>query len=257
MNGLETDIHKKKYSQIEKENKQEISSNSYNNNRNNNKKFGINSSNQLSKNYLKSWLIKNLKLILMRAVYVLFKNKSLLIKAFRNISDNFLTHFQVFVKSFLSSLVSISSFRFMLSISLISLLNRLVSSVLNKYNKISFFNKNYDIRVMNKYLSFFIAFFISILISERSEITNYLIISSIIRVIHQIISNYLKERNILQIDCKLYSFIMCLIPCSMWFFIMYWHPSFTSITGPVDAHCNLDAFEKMELAKMRSIMRLV
>lgn len=229
------------------------------------------------RSFISSWLLKNIELLTMRAFFVLFKYKNLMMKIINNKKTNVGEHIYNFFKAFSSSFFSLSSVRFVCGISFISLLNKVFQFLFNKLDKLIFnSSKNNNKRDRNaagndnnesssdgsksviiKCLSIFFASLISILISEKSEITNYLILSIIVRIFHNVVSNYFKECNILQYDNKIYYFFLWSVPAMLWSLIMYWHPGFSSIVKPVESYMNLIGTESVELNTMRKVTKIV
>lgn len=195
--------------------------------------------NQNFSSFLLSWGFKNIKLFGIRLLYCIYNSKNLLKKSF-----------SAFLNNIISNFFSLSTARFSLGITTIPLLHKLFS-LLKDYLNVKI-DKN-----LFESLSMCISSFISALIIEKSTFTNYILISIVLRIIHNYISQYLSSKNILQTKNKIYSYIIIAIPCIIWMLLMDYHPSYLALVKPTDAYSNFTKEEIIEMNYIRNKKKLV
>jgi hypothetical protein len=189
--------------------------------------------------FMVNWLIKNLKLCGIRLIYCLFSSKKLLKKGLFK-----------FIDKIKNEIFSTSTLRFTLGITIIPFLNK-VFLILKDYLQIKI-----DSNIFEAF-SMFISSFLCSTIIENSAFTNYILISIIFRVIHNYISKYLSNKNILQTETKVYSYIIIAIPCVIWMLLMDYHPSYLALVKPTDTYSNFTKEEVLEMNFIRNKKRLV
>lgn len=191
---------------------------------------------QSLKDYMFSWLKKLYKIFGLRFIIVLIKNKNLL--------------FSFNMNKLLSKIFGLSNLRSVACISLLPLFYKLLVIL---FEKIKVLSKEID----RKLISIFISSFICILMEERTQLVNYIILAIAVRVVHNLVSLLCKQMNIFQKETKLNNFLFFTMSSILWFLTIFLNPSYKAITGLSDRYSNFGPSEMKEMTHVRSITRLV
>jgi hypothetical protein len=192
--------------------------------------------------HLKHFIRLFLKIFGIRSVYSLF----LLIKSWKKPLT------KITLNDILKSIFNLSNLRTSLSVGLLPFLFQNLKFVFNKF---SFF-KNYSNFTI--FLSGFISAFSSILIEEKTNLVNYIILSIMVRVVHSIILLIFKKYNVFQNTGKVWDYFTFLIASIFIWTVYFLNPDYTPVTSLIDSYANYrNQTEKMDAIRFRNFTRLV
>lgn len=183
---------------------------------------------------MKNWINKIIKVFGLRSLIVLIKNKNLL--------------FSFKLIQLLKQITELSNLRTVAAIAGLPLFFRLLNMLLDV---MKYFDTN-----TNRVISMFISSFACILMEERTQLTNYIILAIMVRVIHNVLSLIFKKYNIFQEDSKLNNYLAFTGSSVLWFLAIFLNPSFEAITKLSDRYSNYTAKEIPEMAYIRNITRI-
>jgi hypothetical protein len=111
-------------------------------------------------------------------------------------------------------------------------------------------------QILFTFLSGFIASFLGISISEKTNIMVFVILSALVRSIHSLIVVFLKKHNI-RTTSKTVTFFVFLVVCFGFLFLGFYHPEFKQISALMDRYGNVNGTEVPEIWKIRNAIKLV
>ena len=121
------------------------------------------------------------------------------------------------------------------------------------YEFIQLFNND------NKFITFlagFVSGLIGIIISEKVNILNFIILSVFLRSLHSLIVVWLRANNY-NSQNRLISYLVFVVACFIFLFIAYFHPSYSQVNKLFFGYANVLGNEKKELTDIMNKINLV
>ena len=184
--------------------------------------------------FLKKWVLKFLKVFSVRAIITILKNKKLLTS---------LKFYELFKAFF-----GLSNMRTVAAITLIPIFFKALNHILRIAK---FFTPE-----INRLISIFVSSFLCIIMEERTQLVNYVILAVIVRVMHNLMNLLFKKLNIFQEDSKFNNYLAFTMSSIFWFLSIFLNPSFEPISKLSDKYSNYTPSEVREMTHIRAMTRL-
>ena len=106
------------------------------------------------------------------------------------------------------------------------------------------------------FISGFISSLIGIVISEKANIMNFVVLSVLVRSIHSLLVVWL-EKNGYPTRSRIGGWLVLTIACSGVILLTFYHPSFKPITKLVNRYALFQNKEYAEVESIREILRII
>ena len=151
---------------------------------------------------------------------------------------------------FFKTIFSLPNLRTALFGSLMPALFKIFMKIFNTY-----FDSKYEPHFL--ILSSIISSLIGILIEEKTTLVNFIILSVLVRVIHNLILLFLEKYNI-PYHGKIINFLVFVMVASAFIFVSFCHPSYSPIRKIVDGYALYkEEIEKREMTTCRNALRII
>ena len=121
------------------------------------------------------------------------------------------------------------------------------------YEFIQLFNND------SKFITFiagFISGFVGIIISEKANFLNFIVLSVFLRSLHSIIVVWLRINN-LKSQNRMITYALFVLACFIFLFIAYFHPNYSQVNKLFFGYANVLGNEKQELLDTMNKIKLV